>query len=291
MEVGRRDLRAFGAALATGAVLAATTAEAQTPPPASAPSSASTWDAIRARRSVRIGVTPSEPWYAKDLATGAWTGMGAMLGEQIARDLDAKAEFVETTWANAPAALQAGQFDLMFVLDPTPARAAAIDFPFAPVLYYALGFMTRTPSPARTWAALDTPDTTIAVPLGTAMDRWLTAHMKQAQITRLGTIDQTILQYQSGKASVLVLYHPALIAYRLKIGQGDVVVPKPAVVSVAGAGIRREADKSWRDYLTLVLTFYYENGTIEDLYRGYLTSRGMDGAAVPGITKESLVRA
>lgn len=283
MDVGRRDLRALGAALATGAVLAAGTAEAQTGP--------STWEAIRARRSVRIGVTPSEPWYAKDLATGAWTGMGALLGAQIAKDLDAKVEYVETTWANAPAALQAGQFDLMFVLDPTPARAMSIDFPFAPVLYYALGFMTRTANPARTWAALDTPETTIAVPLGTAMDRWITGHMKHAQITRLATIDQTILQYQSGKASVLVLYHPALIAYRLKIGQGEVVVPKPAVISVAGAGIRREADKTWRDYLTLVLTFYYENGTIEDLYRSYLTSRGMDGAAVPGITKESLERA
>ncbi len=283
MEVGRRDLRALGAVLATGAVVAARAASAQT--------NGSTWEAIRARRTVRIGVTPSEPWYAKDLATGAWTGMGSMLGEQIAKDLDAKAEFVETTWGNAPAALQAGQFDLMFVLDPTPARAMAIDFPFAPVLYYALGFMTRETGTPRTWAALDTPETTIAVPLGTAMDRWISAHMKRAQVTRLATIDETILHYQTGKSRVLVLYHPALIAYRLRIGQGEVVVPKPAVTSVAGAGIRREADKTWRDYLTLVLTFYYENGTIEDLYRSYLTKRGMDGAAVPGITKESLERA
>ena len=115
--------------------------------------------------------------------------------------MDAKAAFVETTWADAPAGLQAGQFDLMFVLDPTPARALAIDFPFAPVLYYALGFMTRDASAPKTWAALDTPDTTIAVPLGTAMDRWITAHLKHAQITRLKTIDETILHYQSGQSA------------------------------------------------------------------------------------------
>jgi polar amino acid transport system substrate-binding protein len=214
-----------------------------------------------------------------------------MLGEQIAHDMDAKAEFVETTWANAPAALQAGQFDLMFVLDPTPARAMAIDFPFAPVLYYALGFMTHETSGAQTWAQLDVPDMTIAVPLGTAMDRWLSGHMKQAKITRLGTMDETILHYQSGNSRVLVLYHPALIAYRLRIGQGMVIVPKPAVTSVAGAGIRRETDKTWRDYLTSVLTFYYENGTTEDFYRSYLATRGLDPATIPGITKESLERA
>ena len=285
MSIGRRHFGSIGTALAVTAAAAAP-ALAQ----GSAAAGGSTWEQIRARRAVRIGVTPSEPWYAKDLATGGWTGMGAMLGEQLARDMDAKAEFVETTWATAPAGLQAGQFDIMFVLDPTPARALAIDFPFAPVLYYALGFLTRDDIGAKTWAALDTPDMTIAVPLGTAMDRWLTAHMKHAKVTRLKTIDETILHYQSGHSRVLVLYHPALIAYRLRIGKGRVVVPKPAVTSIAGAGIRREADKTWRDYLTSVLTFYYENGTTEDLYRAYLIKRGMDAADIPGITKESLDR-
>jgi polar amino acid transport system substrate-binding protein len=282
MNALRRSLALGGLALASAAAV---------PAPAAAQDQNSTWEAIRARKTVRIGVTPSEPWYAKDLATGGWTGMGAMLGERLANDMGATAAFVETTWAQAPAALQANQFDLMFVLDPTPARALAIDFPFAPVLYYALGFMTRDAAAARSWADLDTADTTIAVPVGTAMDRWISAHLKQATITRLATIDETILHYQSGHSRVLVLYHPALIAYRLKIGQGIVTVPKPAVLSVAGAGIRREVDKTWRDYLTSVLTFYYENGTTEDLYRAYLARRGLDPAAIPGITKESLERA
>ncbi|HEX3346549.1 MAG TPA: transporter substrate-binding domain-containing protein [Acetobacteraceae bacterium] len=280
MPIGRRDIGAFGAVLAASAAAAV---------PALAQSAGSTWDAIRARKTVRVGVTPSEPWYAKDPASGQWSGMGAMLGQQIAKDLDATAEFVETTWANAPAGLQANQFDIMFVLDPTPARALAIDFPFAPVLYYALGFMVKEDPAPRTWAALDMPETSIAVPVGTSMDRWLGMHMKKAHVIRARTVDEAILQYQSGNARALVLYHPALIGYRLRIGHGVVVVPTPAVTSMAGAGIRREADKTWRDYLTSVLTFYYESGTIEDLYRAYLAQRGLEGS-VPGITKESLSR-
>lgn len=276
MPIGRRHIGALGAILAAS--------------PALAQDGGSTWERIKATKTVRVGVTPSEPWFAKDLASGSWTGVGTLLGEHLAQDMGARAAFVETTWATAPAGLQANQFDIMFVLDPTPARALAIDFPFAPVLYYALGFLTREDNPASTWQALDTPDMTIAVPIGTAMDRWLTGHMKQAKITRLATIDETILHYQSGKSRVLVLYHPALIAYRLRIGQGKVVVPKPAVTSIAGAGIRREADKTWRDYLTSVLTFYYENGVTEGIYRDYLAKRGLAVGDIPGITKESLDR-
>jgi len=175
-------------------------------------SEGSTWDAIRTRKVLRLGATPSEPWYVKSPATGEWSGVAVALARQIADDLDAKLEVVETTWANAPAGLQARQFDVMFVLDPTPPRALAIDFPFAPVLYYALGVMSRDALPVTTWAELDTPGTTIAVPLGTSMDRELTARLPHAGITRLRTNDEAILHYQSGRSRLLALFHPALLA-------------------------------------------------------------------------------
>ena len=216
-------------------------AAAVVPAAASAQPAGSGWDAIRARKVLRVGVQQAEPWYAKDLATGTWTGVGTLLGEQIASDMGCTAAFVETTFGNAPAALQADQFDLMFVLDPTPARALAIDFPFAPMLYYALAYMTKEASGPKSWAQLDTPETTIAVPIGTSMDRWLTKHMQRAVVTRLKTNDEAILHYQSGHSKLLVLYHPALIAFRLRSGQGTVIVPKPAVTSVAGVGITARA--------------------------------------------------
>ncbi len=281
MTLGRRDFRLLGLLVA---------AAAATPKGASAEAASSGWEAIRSRKVLRVGVQQAEPWYAKDLLTGTWTGVGAILGDRIASDMGCTASFFETTFGNAPAALQADQFDIMFVLDPTPARALAIDFPFAPMLYYALAYMTKDAAGPQSWLELDTPQTSIAVPIGTSMDRWLTAHMKKAVITRLKTNDEAILYYQSGHSKLLVLYHPALIAFRLRSGQGTVIVPKPAVTSVAGVGIRRETDKTWRDYLTTVMTFYYENGTIDDMYRTYLVSRGIDPTMIPGITKESLER-
>jgi len=43
-------------------------------------------------------------------------------------------ETVEVTWGTAVSALQANQIDIMFVLDATPERALAIDFPSQPLL-------------------------------------------------------------------------------------------------------------------------------------------------------------
>lgn len=277
----RRDMGLLGIGMAAAVAPAQAQAQAQ------GSEGGGTFETIRSRKVLRLGATPSEPWYAKSAATGEWSGVGVALAKQMAADMDATVEVVETSWGNAPAALQARQFDVMFVLDPTPPRAQAIDFPFAPVLYYALGIMGRDKPPA-TWAELDKPEATIAVPLGTSMDRELSARLPHATLTRLRTVDEAILNFQSGRSRFLALFHPALIAYRLRLGSGEVAVPHPAVTAVAGAGIRREPDKAWRDYLTTVLTFYYENGTTERIYRDYLASKGIDPASVPGITKAAL---
>jgi len=50
------------------------------------------------------------------------------------RNLRVELETVEVTWGTAVSALQANQIDIMFVLDATPERALAIDFPSQPLL-------------------------------------------------------------------------------------------------------------------------------------------------------------
>src|SRR5205085_9704727 len=85
-------------ALATGPRVAVTTHAQQ---------ATSTWQPIKQRGELRIGVTPGEPWYFKDPATGQWSGIGYRMGQQIAKDLGVKLVPVETTWGNSIAAIQA----------------------------------------------------------------------------------------------------------------------------------------------------------------------------------------
>lgn len=272
---------ALGAGLGAGLAGAAALAGA-----ARAQSPASTWERIRSAKELRIGVVPGEPWFYKDLATGTWGGIGTAMGEQLAKDLDAKLVPVETTWATAVAGLQAGQYDVMFVLDATPARAQAVDFPVQPFFFYAQGVLVRDGVVAKTWADLDKPDVTIGVAVGTAPERDMTARMKQAKVERFPGLDPAVLAFQSGKLSALCFYHPALVLMQQKTKQGTVVLPEPYRYSATSAGVRREADKTWRDWLGLSMDYYYTTGATQRMYEAYLASRGIDPAKAPPVVRE-----
>ena len=246
----------------------------------------STWDRIRGNKELRIGVTSGEPWFYKDPASGAWSGIGFAAGQAIAAALDVKLTPVETSWATAVAGLQADQFDVMFVLDATPQRALSVDFPVQPFFYYAQGLLVRDGLEAKRWADLDKPDTRIAVTLGTAPDRDVTARLPHAHIERFPTNDQSILAFQSGHVDAVCLYHPALVLQQHRVGMGKVVLPEPILASSTSAGVRRETDKTWRDWLGLALGFYYTTGQTEQFYETFLRSRGIDPTTAPAVTRE-----
>ena len=247
----------------------------------------STWERIRGNNELRIGVTLGEPWFFKDPIAGTWSGIGVAAGAAVARDLNVKLTTVETTWGNAVAALQADQFDVMFVLDATPQRALAVDFPVQPFFYYAQGLLVRDGIAAKTWHDLDKPDIRIGVTLGTAPDRDVTARLPHATIQRFAGMDQATLAFQSGHVDAICFYHPALVLLQQLVHMGTVVLPEPIRASTTSAGLRREPDKTWRDWLGTALDYYCVTGQTQGFYEAYLTSRGIDAAKAPAVMRES----
>ena len=259
-------------ALATGAALAQ--------------QATSTWEQIRQKGELRIGVTPGEPWFYKDPASGAWSGIGYAMGQQVAKDLGVKLVPVETTWGNAVAAIQANQIDVMFVLDPTDERKKAIDFPDAPFFWYAEGVLVRDGLPSRNWADLDKKDVKLAVTLGTAPDRDVTKRLSNAQIDRFQNMDEAIASFYSGRVDGAAFYHPALVMQQARVKKGEVVIPQPVVALATSAGIRREDDKRFRDFLSKEFDKYYKDGTTQKFYEQFLVSRHIDPKKAPPIIKE-----
>lgn len=278
-EHDRHRRAALGFGLAGVASLAA--AE-----PARAQAPISTWDRIHSVGEVRIGVVPGEPWFYKNLATGEWGGIGAFAGQAVAHDLNVKLVTVETTWANAVAGLQAGQYDVQFVLDATPQRATAVDFPVQPFFYYAQGLLVRDGVAARNWSDLDKPEVTIGVALGTAPDRDVSSRLPHAVIKRFPGLDPALLAFQAGQLTALCFYHPALVLMQQKSKLGTVFLPEPIRYSATSAGVRREADKTWRDWLGTALDYYYTTGQTQTMYETYLRERGIDPAKAPPVIRE-----
>ena len=181
-------------------------------------SAQSTWDAIKDRGSIRVEVTEAPPWFSKNPATGEWGGLGSAIGKQMAKEMDVEFEPVEVTWSTAIAALQANKIDVMFVLDVTPKRALAINFPAQPLLYYALAILADYDLNIKSWEDLNKSGAKISVIQGTTMDTYVSARLNKAEILRFPSNGESVAAFQPGRVNAVSLFHPPLIAMRKKIG-------------------------------------------------------------------------
>ncbi|AMD56845.1 amino acid ABC transporter [Agrobacterium tumefaciens] len=247
----------------------------------------STLDRIKKDKQLRIGVTSAEPWFFKDPMTEKWTGVGVAMGEKLAANLGATLVPVETTWANAVAALQANQIDLMFVLDPTEERKKAIDFPEAPLFYYAMGALVAGDSQVKSWEDIDKSGTRIGVTLGTSLDKNVTAMVKNAEINRFSNNDEAIAAFASKRVDVVVQFHPALVVQYSRLKLGKVILPTPVNPVQTSAGLRKETNPAFRDWVSEQFAALYKDGVPDQIFGAYLKSKNIDPTGIPGLVKEA----
>jgi polar amino acid transport system substrate-binding protein len=258
----------------------------------------STWDQIMTTKRLRVGAALTEPWYFRDTsnssAPGAvrvgdvtWRGIGPALGQALARAMNVELQMVEVTWGTAVAALQANQFDTMFILDPTPERALAIDFVANPVLWYPLAALARAEVSGTTYAALNDPAIRHGVVLGTSTDQTITRLMPRAAITRYPTTGELIAAFQANRLDTAFMTGPAVDLTIARMRAGKNLVPRPIVAVPAGAGVRKETDRRWADYLSTVCSYFYNSGITQQAYEDYMAFRGLEPGRATPIQREA----
>ncbi len=190
------------------------------------------------------------------------------MGRLLARDLGVRFEPVETSWSQAVAGLQSNQYDIMPILDATPSRRQAIDFPDAPLFRYAMGALVDR-SDLGTWAKFDDPTLRIGVALGTSGDSFATRAAPRAAIFRFTSIDEATSAFAAKRVNAVIFYYPALVHQHAKIGIGQLVLPSPAEAVTTNAGIKREPDGAWSRWLSKRFTNYEHSGKMFELFRHY----------------------
>jgi len=262
------------------------------------PAATSTWDQIMQTRRLRVGAALSEPWYFRDTssstAAGAvrsgdavWRGIGPRLGEAIARAMNVQLELVELTWGNAVAALQSNQIDTMFILDPTPERALAIDFVASPVLWYPIAALAKNDFAPTTWAQLNEPAIRCGVALGTSTDQTLTRLSPRANIQRYQTTGELLAAWQSNRIDAAFTTGPTVDLAIARLRSGKNLIPRPIVAVPAGAGVRKEQDNRWANYLATVVAYYYNSGITQGIYDEFMAFRGLEAGRATAIQREA----
>lgn len=280
MTMNRRDILALTTATAASAAMGLRPAFAQ---------DADSLERVRQSKKLRIGVTSAEPWFFKDPMSNTWSGVGIDLGNQVAGDLGVTMVLVETSWANCIAAIQADQIDVMFVLDPTEERRKAIDFPDNPLFYYAAGALVKPDQQATAWSDFDKAGVRVGVTLGTSIDRMITETLKTASVSRFSNNDEAVAAFAARRVDIVAQFHPALVVQYARLKLGKVIIPTPVTPVATSAGIRRDANPAFREWLSRKLGEYYKAGKPQEYFAKYLATRNLDPASIPGLVKEKWV--
>ena len=210
-----------------------------------------TIDRIKRTKLLRIAALPGEaPYFNKDIASGAWSGMCVEMAKDIAGVFDGQVEYLESTYGNSVLDLQANKIDLAFSLNPTPKRALVIDFTHAFYLH-GFGMVGKKGFQASNWSELNKPEVRIAVDIGSVHEISARRFAPNATIIGLKARDDCILAVQSGRADCVILaVNLGLTAVKKNPALGEFqMLHQPRVQLPTCMGVRMEADKRWRDFL------------------------------------------
>ncbi len=275
----RREALRYALAIGSGAALASALAT-----PASAEAAAdNTLERVRAAKVMRIAVLPGElPYFNKDLASGTWSGMCIEMANDIAKLLDVKLEYTESTYGNSILDLQSNKIDVGFALNPTPQRALVVDFCGA-VFNHPFGAMLKKGLEAKTWADINKPEVKIAVDSGSANEAVARRFAPNATIKSLRSRDEVMLEMSSGRVDCVVnalVLGLTAIAKNPNLGTYK-ILQSPSVAIASSMAVRRETDKAWRDFLATWIDYNRGFGQMREWFVKGLTLSGVKPEDVP----------
>jgi polar amino acid transport system substrate-binding protein len=275
--LSRRLFAASAAAAASASSVLARAAHAETQP------GELTFERIKRTKVLRIAALPGEaPYFNKDINSGAWSGMCVDMAKDMAANFDGEVEYLESTYGNSVLDLQSNKIDLAFSLNPTPKRAMVIDFTHAFYLH-GFGMVGRKGFKASNWADLDKPEVKIAFDIGSVHEISARRFASHATLIALKTRDECVLAVQSGRADcVIMAVNLGLTAIKKNPALGEFqMLHQPRIQLPTCMGVRKEANKDWRDFLNAWVDYNRGIQQIREWLYGGLAINGVKPEDIP----------
>ena len=161
---------------------------------------------ILERGVLRVGTTGDfNPMSIKDTATNQYTGFDVEAMAQLAADMGVKVEYVPAEWATLVNGIVSDRFDIFSGASLSMARAKTVAFS-APYLYAGTVPMVSKKGAGKlnSWEAINNPNVTVAVLMGTVFEQQAKAHFPKAKVR---SVEKPATGYQevlAGRAQVTI---------------------------------------------------------------------------------------
>ena len=256
---------------------------------ASAQSNQSLWDKIESSGTLMCGAMASNPLGSWKIGPDQYAGYEINFCNQVAHDLAASmgkpiaVRYHEITWSSVVLELQSGRIDLFPSMSVTEQRKQALDMT-EPVLMLDECVINRRGVPGHTeWSQYNVPDMRIATVIGTSDAQAVRDLAPNATILGFKELAEASLAVQAGRADALGTSIIVCLdtAKRAPDAFGDIVVPKPGRPLPSSAGMRRDSDHRFFDWMNQWVAKTRASGLNRQLLFDAIRQGGLDPAKLP----------
>ncbi len=196
--------------------------------------------------------------------------------------MQAKLDYVESTYANSVLDLQANKIDLAFALNPTPQRALAVGFT-QPYYLHPFGCVARKGFAANVMGGTEQARNPHGLPDRRAVGQSAGAFRAQGDSGERAAGDDAILQMQAGRADCIIyaLIQALGVSARAPGLEQVTLLRQPYVAVASALGIQEEPDRRWRDFLDSWIEYYRGTRQIGGWIRDGLVAMGVRPESIP----------
>jgi cyclohexadienyl dehydratase len=213
----------------------------------------------------------------RDTKTNTLTGMDIDMAKELAKDLGAEVQFVESNFGTFIADLQANKCAIgMFALGVTTKRAQAVEFskPYMNASVYAVA---RKGGKVGTWADLDRPGVKVAVLLGSYIETFMKGYLKNATVVSIQPPSTRESELSANRVDAILVDYPTVLRVKQEFDWAVSVEPPKKLAPTPVAYAIPQGDQIWLNYVNTFVDVTKLDGRLATIAKKYQ----LDGALAP----------
>ncbi|MEZ5842696.1 MAG: transporter substrate-binding domain-containing protein [Hyphomicrobiaceae bacterium] len=183
--------------------------------------------------------------------TGQIEGIDADLSKELAKELGATLEIVESSFGTFIADLQTGKCEIgMFGIGATLKRAQAVAFS-KPYLLTSIYAVVRKGGKVKTWVDIDQPGVRVAVTLGSYIEPFMKGYLKKASLLVVAPPATREGELVANRADVIMTDYPTAVKVTAEFDWAQTVEPTETLRLTPYAYVVPQGDQIWLNYVNL----------------------------------------
>ena len=183
--------------------------------------------------------------------TGQIEGIDADLSKELAKELDAQLEIVESSFGTFIADLQANKCEIgMFGVGATLKRAQAVDFT-KPYLVSSIYAVSRKDGKLKKWADIDAKGNKVAVLLGSYVEPFMRSYLKNAELVAITPPATREGELLAGRVDAIIADYPTAVKLTDEFDWALTLEPDEKLSPTPYSYVVPQGDQTWLNFINL----------------------------------------